>query len=106
MKTDKIKEKLEKILKELIWDADKVESFELKYCDIFTKKTYLELSISVNLSVDYDEKENLTTVYPNWVSVNRFDLVDESGQNALSDEKIAEIVEWVAIFVFNFYKNL
>ena len=109
MKTDYLKVKLEAILYKLIKDADMVPSFELTYCDKFTAKSALDMLITVNLFIGDNggaDENYLTVIEFDSCSVDKFDVLDESGLSLCSGSQIKELVKYTNDFICHFYSKL
>jgi len=109
MRTDHVKKKLTAILYKIIGEAETTPNIDLKYCDIFTAKSSLDLEVSVKMFL-YDNRLN----EPNkqhlsgcdWVQVNKFDVLNESGKEMLSEGQRKELVKYIDDFVYKHYSNL
>jgi len=74
----------------------------ISYCDNFGKKTVLDIVIRAYFETTVKSNEK----YIAWVSVDKFNLIDEGGDKVLSSSQEKELVKFIDEYVYNYYSKL
>jgi len=109
MRTDYLKIKLETILRKLIYSADIERNIELTYTDRFTAKSALDMVITVNLYISDNgghEENCLSVIEFESCSVDKFEVLDESGNPMCDNSQLKDLVKYANDFMLNYYSNL
>jgi hypothetical protein len=108
MKTLTAKKRLIEIVDKLLNETTIIPDITMEFCNPFNKYADLDLEIGVSLDITFDGKdENETSyIFPDTVNVQRFNLLDESGNEVLSESQRKELVKFIDEYVYNYYSNL
>lgn len=105
MKTPTAKKRLIEILSSKLSEQNDLnddDEITIAYCDTFTKKTVLDIVIRACFETTVETKEKYIT----WVTVDKFDLLDEGGDEVLSGSQRKELVRFIDEYVYDYYSKL
>jgi hypothetical protein len=99
MKTAYAIKKLTPILDSLLAqkELDDFDVVSLKYQDMFGKKTVLYMEIRAC----FDRTVKGNELYLAWVTTDKLELVDESGDDVMPESQRKELVKWIDNYVYN-----